>query len=40
MVIGDGQILESGNHAELMANQGPYYEMVVSQMGVIKSDAR
>jgi len=37
MVIGDGQILESGTHAELMANQGPYYQMVVSQMGVIPS---
>ena len=34
MVIGDGKILESGNHAELMARQGPYYDMVVSQMGV------
>ncbi|MCL2783809.1 MAG: ABC transporter ATP-binding protein/permease, partial [Propionibacteriaceae bacterium] len=36
MVIGDGQILESGNHAQLMAHQGQYYEMVVSQMGVIQ----
>jgi len=35
MVIGDGQILEVGSHAELMANQGPYYQMVVSQMGVV-----
>jgi len=37
MVIGDGQILEAGNHAELMARRGRYYEMVVSQMGVIPS---
>ena len=40
MVISDGEILESGSHAELMALQGRYYEMVVSQMGVIKSDAQ
>jgi len=38
MVIGDGEILESGNHAELMALQGRYYEMVVSQMGVIPAN--
>jgi len=38
MVIGDGKILETGNHAELMANQGPYYQMVRSQMGVILSE--
>ena len=37
MVIGDGEILESGNHAELMARQGRYYEMVVSQMGVVQA---
>jgi len=36
MVIGDGTILESGNHAELMSERGRYYEMVVSQMGVIQ----
>jgi len=35
MVIGDGEILESGNHATLMARKGQYYEMVVSQMGVV-----
>jgi len=35
LVIGDGEILETGNHAELMARQGRYYEMVVSQMGVV-----
>jgi len=38
MVIGDGEILESGNHAELMAQQGQYYEMVVSQMGVVQAE--
>ncbi len=33
MVIGDGQILEYGNHQSLMEEQGHYYEMVMSQMG-------
>jgi ATP-binding cassette subfamily B protein len=33
MVIGDGQILESGNHKSLMKEQGRYYAMVMSQMG-------
>ncbi|MHB8061472.1 MAG: ABC transporter ATP-binding protein [Ruminiclostridium sp.] len=33
LVIGNGGILESGTHAELMNNKGSYYEMVVSQMG-------
>jgi ATP-binding cassette subfamily B protein len=33
MVIGDGQILESGNHQSLMNEKGRYYEMVISQMG-------
>ncbi len=33
MVIGDGKILESGNHKELMQRQGYYYNMVISQMG-------
>lgn len=33
MVIGDGQILESGNHKSLMEKKGRYYEMVISQMG-------
>ncbi|MCL2470943.1 MAG: ABC transporter ATP-binding protein/permease, partial [Propionibacteriaceae bacterium] len=37
MVIGDQRILESGNHAELMALKGRYHDMVVSQMGVIDS---
>ncbi|MDR3539577.1 MAG: ABC transporter ATP-binding protein [Desulfosporosinus sp.] len=34
MVIGSGEILESGTHDELMKNKGDYYEMVVSQMGL------
>lgn len=33
MVIGEGQILESGNHQSLMEKQGRYYEMVMSQLG-------
>lgn len=33
IVIGSGEILESGTHQELMKRKGPYYKMVVSQMG-------
>lgn len=33
MVIGDGQILERGNHRSLMDKKGQYYKMVISQMG-------
>jgi ATP-binding cassette subfamily B protein len=33
MVIGDGSILESGNHQSLMHKKGHYYDMVMSQMG-------
>jgi ATP-binding cassette subfamily B protein len=33
MVIGDGKILESGNHKILMHKKGHYYNMVISQMG-------
>ncbi len=33
MVIGDGKILESGNHRSLMEQRGQYYNMVISQMG-------
>jgi ATP-binding cassette subfamily B protein len=33
LVIGDGQILEYGNHQSLMKERGRYYEMVISQMG-------
>lgn len=34
MVIGEGSILESGTHQELMAAKGEYYRMVQSQMGL------
>jgi ATP-binding cassette subfamily B protein len=33
MVIGEGEILESGTHRELMEQKGRYCEMVLSQMG-------
>lgn len=33
MVIGDGQILESGDHQSLMKKKGRYYKMVMSQLG-------
>lgn len=38
MVIGEGKILESGDHKSLMKKKGPYYEMVISQMGKLKSE--
>nr|MDD6336139.1 ABC transporter ATP-binding protein [bacterium] len=34
LVIGEGQILEQGNHAQLMALRGRYFAMVQSQMGL------
>ena len=34
LVIGDGRILEQGSHRQLMEQKGPYYRMVVSQMGL------
>lgn len=34
MVIGAGEILESGTHSELMMKKGAYYEMVMSQLGM------
>lgn len=37
MVIGNGQILEIGNHKTLMEKKGHYYEMVISQMGKLPS---
>lgn len=33
MVIGNGEILESGTHGELMEQKGSYYRMVMSQIG-------
>jgi ATP-binding cassette subfamily B protein len=33
MVIGSGEILDTGTHEELMKNKGAYYKMVISQMG-------
>ncbi len=33
MVIGDGKILEIGNHKSLIEKKGQYYNMVISQMG-------
>jgi ATP-binding cassette subfamily B multidrug efflux pump len=38
MVIGDGKILESGNHKSLIAEKGQYYNMVISQMGKLPDD--
>lgn len=35
IVIGDGKILEKGNHRSLMDKKGQYYKMVISQMGKI-----
>lgn len=34
MVIGNGSILERGNHNTLMQKKGYYYNMVISQMGL------
>jgi ATP-binding cassette subfamily B multidrug efflux pump len=33
MVIGSGEILETGTHEELMENRSAYYKMVVTQVG-------
>ncbi|WP_297424895.1 ABC transporter ATP-binding protein [Clostridium sp.] len=38
MVIGDGKILESGNHKSLMYKKGQYYNMVISQMGRLNKE--
>lgn len=38
MVIGDGKILELGNHKSLMEEKGKYYNMVISQMGKLPED--
>jgi ATP-binding cassette subfamily B protein len=40
MVIGEGRILESGDHEELMRRRGQYFEMVNSQMGSLKSSSK
>ena len=37
LVIHDGMIVESGTHESLMLNKGRYYEMVSSQMGLVKA---
>lgn len=34
LVIGNGTIMESGSHSELMSKKGTYYKMVISQMGL------
>ncbi len=34
LVIGNGTIMESGTHSELMSEKGAYYKMVISQMGL------
>jgi ATP-binding cassette subfamily B protein len=34
-VLGDGEIIETGNHDALMVSKGHYYEMVTSQLGVV-----
>ncbi len=36
LVINDGNIVEQGNHEELMAKQGSYYELYNSQFEMIK----
>lgn len=33
LVIGDGRIIESGNHEKLMEHKGIYFKMFMSQMG-------
>jgi ATP-binding cassette subfamily B protein len=38
MVIGNGKILESGNHKSLMDKKGQYYKMVISQMGKLPEE--
>lgn len=35
MVIGEGRVLEIGDHKSLMKEKGEYYKMVMSQMGKI-----
>ena len=35
VVIGDGMIIESGDHEELMELKGQYYKMIISQLGTV-----
>jgi len=35
IVLGDGEIIETGNHDALMVSKGHYYEMVTSQLGTV-----
>jgi ATP-binding cassette subfamily B protein len=39
IVLHEGKILETGNHEELMARKGKYYEMIVSQTGPLGRNA-
>jgi ATP-binding cassette, subfamily B, multidrug efflux pump len=39
IVIGGGEILESGNHEELMNRKGAYFEMVINQLGLEEETA-
>ncbi|MEG2718041.1 MAG: ABC transporter ATP-binding protein [Clostridia bacterium] len=39
MVVGDGCIVEQGNHDALMAAKGVYYRMVLSQLGHTEEDS-
>jgi len=32
IVLGNGKVLESGTHHSLMANEGPYYELIKNQL--------
>lgn len=40
MVIGSGEILETGAHEELMKSKGAYYKMVMSQIGEWGTEGR
>ena len=40
MVIGSGEILETGAHDELMKSRGAYYKMVMSQIGEWGAEGR
>ncbi len=39
LVMDGGRIAESGTHEQLIANRGPYYEMVTRQRNAMESDA-